>query len=126
MNLQEATKRITFEYLKTGCKGYQTLLKYINGNMKGNLWLYATKVSYLPEGLTVGGWIDLGNTPITTLPKGLKVGDDLDLENTDITSLPENLKVGGWLDLSNTPISKKHTIQELRQMLPNVKGEILI
>jgi hypothetical protein len=126
MNLEEETKRITLEYIKTGCIGYHKLLKYINGNMKGDLDLSNTKVSHLPKYLKVGGWLDLCNTPITTLPKDLKVGDNLYLHKTSITSLPEGLTVGGFLNLSNTPISKKHTIQELKQMLPNLKGRILI
>ena len=126
MNLQEATKRITFEYIKTGCESYQKLLNYINGDMKGDLDLSNTKVSHLPKYLKVGGCLYLSNTPITSLPDGLKVGGTLNLDNTRITSLPEGLTVGGWLFLSKTPISKKHTIQELRQMLPNLKGRILI
>ncbi len=100
MNLEEATKRITLEYIKTGCKGYQRLLKYINGNMKGNLDLDYTKVSYLPDGLKVGGFLDLNYTPITTLPK--------------------NLKIGGWLALKNTPIRNNHTTLELRKMLKHM------
>ena len=124
MNLEEATKRITLEYIKTGCKGYQTLLKYINSKMTASLFLANTKVSYLPEDLKVGGWLDLRNTPITSLPKDLKVGGHLFLENTPITTLPEDLNVGKDLYLGNTPINEKYTIQELRQMLPNVKGSI--
>jgi hypothetical protein len=140
MNLEEATKRITLEYIKTGCKGYQRLLKYINGNMKGNLDLDYTKVSYLPDGLKVGGFLDLNYTPITTLPKNLVVGQSLYLNNTPITSLPEdlkvfdninlcntlittlpkNLKIGGWLALKNTPIRNNHTTLELRKMLKHM------
>jgi hypothetical protein len=48
------------------------------------------------------------------------------LRNTPITSLPQGLKVGGDLDLGNTPISKTHTREQLKQMLPIVKGEIFI
>jgi len=101
MNFKEETKRITLEYIKTGCIGYQILLKYINGNMKGNLNLGNTKVSYLPENLKVGGY--------------------LNLHNTSINSLPEGLTVGGGLYLSNTPISKKYTDCQLRKMFPNLK-----
>jgi len=143
MNLEEETKHITLEYIRTGCEGYQRLLKYINGDMKGYLNLNNTKVSYLPDGLKVG-WLDLENTPInslpedlkvdsylnlnktyiTNLPKGLKVGGALYLRNTPITSLPKDLEVGYTLHLWNTPISKKYTEQQLKQMLPNVKGRI--
>ncbi len=106
MNLQEATKRITLEYIKTGYECYQTLINYINGDMKGNL--------------------DLGNTKVSSLPKDLKVGGNLFLKNTLITSLPEGLNVGYDLYLRYTPISKMYTVKQLKQMLPNVKGEIYI
>lgn len=105
MNIEEATKRITFEYLKTSCEGYQKLLQYIHGNIKGNLYLFYTKVSYLPDGLKVSG--------------------SLYLDHTHITSLPEGLVVRGTLDLRHTPISKKYTIKQLKQMLPNVNRIVL-
>jgi len=47
-----------------------------------------------PEGLTVGGWLDLSDTGITALPEGLTVGGSLDLRGTSITALPEGLPVG--------------------------------
>ena len=93
MNLPEETKRITLEYIKTGYECYHKLLKYINGDMKGNLDLSNTKVSYIPKGLKVGGNLDLYKTPITSLPKDLTVGGFLNLYNTPITSLPKDLKV---------------------------------
>ena len=68
--------------------------------------------------------LDLGGTPINSLPDNLKVGRNLYLNNTPITSLPDNLEVGGYLYLSDTPISKKYTAQEIRQMVPGVKGRI--
>ena len=49
----------------------------------------------LPEGLKVGGDLDLEGTEIKELPKGLKVGGSLDLEGTEIKELPEGLEVGG-------------------------------
>ena len=58
----------------------------------------------LPEGLNVGGYLDLEGTNITSLPDNLSVGGYLDLEGTNITSLPDNLSVG-WLDLSGTNIT---------------------
>ena len=65
-----------------------------------------TGITSLPEGLTVGGYLDLRGTGITSLPEGLTVGGSLDLENcTGITSLPEGLTVGGDLDLRGTGIT---------------------
>ena len=84
----------------------ETVRKYIENGCKGDLDLSNTKITSLPEGLSVGGYLDLSDTPIT--------------------SLPEGLTVGGHLYLSNTPISKKYTAQQLKNMLPNVKGKIYV
>ena len=70
------------------------------------------------------GNLDLSNTQITSLPDNLKVGGDLYLSYTQITSLPDRLKVGGYLNLNKTPISKKYTAEELKRMLPGIKGKI--
>ena len=57
--------------------------------------------SKLPNGLKVGGGLDLTDcTVLTSLPKGLKVGESLILEGcTGLTSLPNGLKVGWSLYL---------------------------
>jgi len=65
----------------------------------------STPRSALPEGLTVGGWLDLRHTQITALPESLTVGGGLYLSHTQITALPDNLTVGGWLDLRHTQIT---------------------
>jgi len=49
---------------------------------------------------------------------------DLYLSNTPITSLLKDLKVGGSLDLSGTPLAKRYTKEELKKMLPGVRGGI--
>ena len=50
--------------------------------------------------------LDLRGTGITSLPEGLTVGGGLDLENcTGITSLPEGLTVSGYIDLHGTKIT---------------------
>ena len=54
-------------------------------NNDGNLYLSGTKITALPDNLTVGG--------------------GLDLRDTEITALPDNLTVGGWLDLRDTGIT---------------------
>ena len=76
-------------------------------NIKGNFSLERSKVKSLPEGLKVGGDLDLnGSINITSLPKDLKVGGILWLFGCDsITSLPEGLKVGGALNLAWTNIT---------------------
>ena len=72
------------------------------------------------------GNLDLRNTPITSLPDNLKVGGSLSLIDTPITSLPDNLQVGGYLSLIDTPLSKKYTKEEIRKMVPGVKGHIFL
>ena len=72
------------------------------------------------------GDLDLSNTKITSLPDNLEVGGNLDLASTPITSLPDNLKVGGNLDLYNTQLSQKYTEEDIKKMVPGVKGYIYI
>jgi len=80
--------------------------QYIKDGSKGDLNLYNSKITSLPDNLTVGGSLYLYNTPIISLPNNLtKVGGDLDLRYTPITSLPNNLEVGGDLYLSGTQIT---------------------
>ena len=59
------------------------------------------------------GNLDLSNTKITTLPDNLTVGGWLDLRGTKITALPDNLTVGGGLYLRGTKITN-HTVKRLR------------
>ena len=120
------------QYIKDGSKGnlnlYNTPISSLPDNLTvgGYLNLENTPITSLPDNLTVGGYLNLENTKITSLPDNLKVGGDLNLYNTPISSLPNNLKVGGNLNLSNTPISQKHTQEEIRKMVPKVKGDIYI
>ncbi len=98
--------------------------QYIKGGGKGDLNLSGTPIQSLPDGLKVGGSLYLSNTPVQTLPPGLEVEGNLDLSNTPIHSLPPGLKVGGYLNLRYTPISKKYTKEEIRKMVPGVRGNI--
>jgi len=109
--LKEMVRKIMKEMIDddddnmTDMKGQQKIQQYIKDGGKGDLNLYNTKITSLPQGLTVGGYLDLYNTKITSLPQGLTVGDYLDLYNTKITSLPQDLKVGGDLSLQYTSIT---------------------
>jgi len=60
-----------------------------------------TSLTALPEGLCVGGSLDLtGCTSITALPEGLCVKGNLYLKGcTSLLALPEGLCVKGYLDL---------------------------
>ena len=125
-----ATQKKIQQYIKDGSQGdlylRNTPITSLPDNLKvgGGLYLYNTKITSLPDNLKVGGYLYLVNTKITSLPDNLQVGGYLDLNNTKITSLPDNLQVGGGLGLSNTPISKKYTKEQIKQMVPGVKGDI--
>jgi hypothetical protein len=97
-----------------------------NLSVGDNLNLGSTLITSLPDNLSIGGRLYLGNIKITSLPNNLSIGGDLDLSNTKVTSLSNDLSVGGTLWLRNTPISKQYTADQLKRMLPGVKGKILI
>ena len=56
------------------------------------------------EKIVVDGNLDLYGTPITSLPDNLHVGW-LDLTRTQITSLPDNLKVKEYIYIYRTPLN---------------------
>ena len=94
---------------------------------KGNLNLSDSKITQLPKGLQVGGFLALTDcSNLTSLPEGLEVEGWLDLENTPITSLPKGLKVGGFLDFRGTQL-QEYTDKQLREIIKPgfVKGLIL-
>jgi hypothetical protein len=85
--------------------------------VKGDLDLTKTDIESLPDGLKVEANLSLyGCKNIQSLPEGLEVGGFLDLGYSNITSLPKGLKVGGRLFIKNTPLTKYST-EELRQMV---------
>jgi len=75
-------------------------------DIEGSLFLHHSNISYLPEGLKIGGNLHLSYTPkLKSLPSDLDVKGDIYLEGSKITSLPEGLKVRGELDLFNSKIT---------------------
>ena len=58
----------------------------------GSLYLQDTKITSLPDNLTVGGSLDLRGTAITSLPDNLTVGGYLYLRGTAITKSPKTIK----------------------------------
>ena len=107
--------------------GYELKVKDNHLYHGGSLDLRGTGITSLPEGLTVGGSLDLeGCTGITSLPEGLTVGGYLDLRGTGITSLPEGLTVGGNLYLRGTGITdtskvKKELSPDARKRIATIK-----
>jgi len=88
----------------------------------GNLPLYGTQVSEIPDGLVVGrnlmlsplvtrigsdvkvGSLTGGSTTMTELPPDMQIAGNIDLGGSQITKLPDNLTVNGNLNLRETPI----------------------
>ena len=120
------------QYIKKGSEGELDLryspIKLLPRNLTkvgGNLILFYSQIEKLPDNLTVNGTLDLDTCEnLQSLPNGLKVKDDLDLRDTNITSLPSDLEVGGSLILFRTLIADMYTIEQIRKMIPNVKGYI--
>ena len=71
----------------------------LQGGVLMNPETICSLITELPEGLTVGGNLDLSFTSITALPERLSVGGDLNLSDMLITELPEDLRVGGGIFL---------------------------
>ena len=89
-------------------------LKEIMQGNDGSLDLRGTGITVLPDGLTVGGSLDLeGCTGVTVLPDGLTVGGNLYLSGTGITVLPDGLTVGGNLYLRGTGVTDLSKVKRL-------------
>ena len=73
-------------------------------SLGGDLDLRNTPIKSLGNLTSVEGNLDLENTSIESLGNLTSVGGYLDLQNTQIKSLGNLTSVGGYLDLTNTPI----------------------
>jgi len=96
---------------------------------QADLDLSNTIIKDIPAGMEVGGNLYIDNTDIKELPWGLStlfVQGNLSASNSKVTTVSKKIKVGGDLNLTNTPFSKKYSKEEIRQMLPGVKGDILV
>ena len=78
----------------------------------------ALKAKNHPITVNIKGDLNLSHTNISFLPNNLKVEGNLNLSNTKITSLPNNLKVEGNLNLRYTNFFLNP------QILKNIKGNI--
>jgi hypothetical protein len=68
----------------------------------------------------------LRGTLIESLGNLQSVGGFLDSRRTPIESLGNLKSVGHNLVLVDTPLSEKYTEEEIRQMVPGVKGNIYL
>jgi len=100
--------------------------QYMKDGSQGDLNLDNIPNIQLPKGLTVGGSLYLNSAQITSLPQGITIGGELDLRNANITSLPQDLIVGDDLYLFNAPMAEKYTKEQIRAMVPGIKGKIYI
>ncbi len=91
----------------------------------GSLNLYGCKLlKALPNRLLVRGSLELSHTLIQSLPKKLEVGGSLFLSNTPIKSLPNGLRVGATLSLFNTPLAKMYNEDQIRNMIESNGGYV--
>jgi hypothetical protein len=97
-------------------------------NIKGGLDLSETVITSLPNGLKIGGELDLIDCPnLISLPEDLKVGGDLFLyECKNLTSLPKGLQVGLELYIGKTTLTN-YSDKELREMIKPgyINGKII-
>ena len=97
-------------------------------NIKGGLDLSETVITSLPNGLKIGGELDLIDCPnLTSLPEDLDVGYSLYLYNCkNLTSLPKGLQVGLNLYIGKTPLTN-YSNDELRKMIEPgyINGKII-
>jgi hypothetical protein len=116
-----------------------------NLNVGGALYVAHTPMKSLPMGLTIGWSLDVTGSGITllpidlkkikgtltafhskleTLPDGFIVEKDVHLRYSPLKSLPSDLVVNRDLDVRNVKIYRNHTVAQLHEMFPGVKGEI--
>ena len=111
---KEALKRI-FEFIEKE-----------EGHKVPFLWKLFNNIPLRKEELIVDGDLYLFDSKITSLPEGLKVGGYLNLSDCKkLTSLPKGLKVGSFLNITDSALTK-YTDDELRDMVKPgfIKGEI--
>ena len=88
----------------------------------GDLSLVRTKITSLPNNLTVGRSLFVSGTKITSLPDNLKIGDTLYIDDTKISSIPNNLEIGRSFWLYRTPLSQKYSEEQIRKMIQDKGG----
>jgi len=96
----------------------------VNLTVEGDVLMSYADAKQLSDNTKIGGTLDLSGTEIKQLPNNLYVGGDLDLTESEIEVLPKDLSVGGDLYVMNTPVGREYTENQLKRMLPNVKGDI--
>ena len=97
---------------------------YINNGCIGDLDLYNTPITKLPNNLKyIGGTLDIGLTNITELPKGLEIKKYLIISYTNIEELPDDILIEGNLWCLGTPLSIKYSKTKIKFKW-NIKGYV--
>ena len=91
----------------------------------GDLDLRETPIESLGNLTSVGGYLYLIRTPIESLGNLTSVGNNLFLKKTSVESLGNLTSVGGTLDLRETPLSKMYDSDEIRKMV-KVGGDLYL
>ena len=100
---------------------------YIRNGNKGDLNLSSVDITQLPDNLkTVDGNLYLYFSKITKLPDNLTVNGVLNLQSSKIKEIPKNLNVLQDLILRNTPLADKYNSTQLQQLFPGVKGDVIV
>ena len=100
---------------------------YIRNGSKGNLNLSSVDITQLPDNFkTVDGNLYLYFSKITKLPDNLTVNGVLNLQSSKIKEIPKNLNVLQDLILRNTPLADKYNSTQLQQLFPGVKGDVIV
>ena len=107
-----------------GNESFQSLGKLKHVGSWLNL-LYCKNLKSLGDLEYVGGYLDLRETNIKSLVNLEYVGGWLDIGDSNVESLGNLEYVGGFLSLGYTPLSKKYTIEEIRNMV-EVVGKVYL
>jgi hypothetical protein len=84
---------------------YLIVREYIQGGSKGSLDLDSTRLTDLPNNLTVDGVLYIGYTNVSELPVGLTV-KGLNALYSKLKSLPDNYTFSGNVDIEGCPITE--------------------
>jgi hypothetical protein len=104
---------------------YGTKIKSLGNllSVDGDLYLRYVEIESLGNLQSIGGGLVLFESNIKSIGNLRSVGHDMNLEETEVQSLGNLQFVGGNLFLRKTQISKKHSKEEIRQMV-QVGGNI--
>ena len=91
------------------------------------MWKYMNNIPLTEDDLNIEGDLDLFESKITSLPEGLKIKGNLNLQFSKITSLPKGLQVGGDLFIRASVFAMDLDDDELREMVKPgfIKGRIV-